>query len=57
MDKLDIKFFWLWIGFCVILAIGASIAWYAHWSDNWAYVVIGGLYTIYLIVFRLLTKE
>jgi len=32
-------FLWLWIGFCVILGIGAVIAGYAKWPDWGAYLL------------------
>jgi len=50
-------FLWLWIGFCVILGIGASIAWYAKWPDWGAYLLTAGIYTVYLIGYFWFTRE
>jgi len=57
MDKVDIIFLWLFIGFMVILGISASIAWYAHWSNNTAYILTAILTVIYALVFRWIYKQ
>ena len=50
-------FLWLWLGFLVCLAIGASIAWYANWAEWVAYVLTLVIYTLYLIGYFWFTRE
>ena len=50
-------FLWLYIGFILTLGICAAGAWYAKWPDWGAYLLIFGVYSIYMMAYFLATRE